>query len=233
MLKRNKYILVTGSSSGIGKQTALDLLKKKFFVIGISRNRPNIKNSKYLHLSLDLSDRASDKKILKSLKNKKVKLDGIVNNAGINLPNKFDKISLEDYNRVLKTNLEAPFFLTQKLIPIIKRGATLINISSFSSISGGPYSSHYAISKSGIETLTKNLAIFFRSKKIRVNAISPGLINTNMASNFKDHPYFNRILLNRVGTTAEISNVIQFLLSEGSSYINGQVLNVDGGMFLR
>ena len=108
-----------------------------------------------------------------------------------------------------------------------------MNISSFSSISGGPYSSHYAISKSGIETLTKNLSIFFSKKKIRVNAISPGLIRTRLAKNFKKHPYFNRILLNRIGETKEIADVVDFLLSDKSSYVNGQVLNVDGGMFLK
>ena len=109
-----------------------------------------------------------------------------------------------------------------------------MNISSFSSISGGPYSSHYAISKSGIETLTKNLAIFFKDKKIRVNAISPGLIKkTKLAKGFKNHPYFNRILLNRIGLPKEVSEVIYFLLSKSSSYINGQIINVDGGMFLK
>ncbi len=233
MLKKNKYILVTGTSSGIGKQTALDLLKRKFFVVGISRNKANIKNPKYLHLSIDLSERNNDEKVLKILKDKKIKLNGLVNNAGINLPNKFDKISLEDYNRVLKTNLEGPFFLIQKIIPIINTGAAIVNISSFSSISGGPYSSHYAISKSGIESLTKNLAIFFKSKKIRVNAISPGLIKTTMSANFKLHPFYDRILLERVGKPSEISKVIQFLLSNDSSYINGQIINVDGGMFLK
>jgi len=233
MSRKNKYILITGTSSGIGKQTALDLLKKNYFVIGVSRKKVDIKNSKYFHLSIDLLNRINDIKVLEFLKDEKIKLSGLVNNAGINLPNKFDKISLNDYNQILKTNLEAPFFLTQKIIPNFKNGASIVNISSFSSISGGPYSSHYAISKSGIETLTKNLAIFFKSKKIRVNAISPGLIKTSMSANFKLHPFYKRILLERVGKTSDVSEVVQFLLSKNSGYINGQIINVDGGMFFK
>ena len=84
-----------------------------------------------------------------------------------------------------------------------------------------------------IQNLVFNGSIFFSKKKIRVNAISPGLIRTRLAKNFKKHPYFNRILLNRIGETKEIADVVDFLLSEKSSYVNGQVLNVDGGMFLK
>lgn len=233
MSKKNKIYLVTGSSSGIGLSVVKLLLKKQFTIIGVSRSKVKINNKKYFHLQLDISNRQNDIQIYEFLKKKNFFLDGIINNAGINIPNKFNNIIKKDYDLVLKTNLEAPFFIVQKLIGLIKLGGSIVNISSFSSLSGGPYSSHYAISKSGIEALTKNLAIFFKEKKIRVNAISPGLIKTRLAKGFKKHPYFERIILKRIGLPSEIASVVYFLLSNNSSYINGQIINVDGGMFFR
>ena len=227
------FFLITGTSSGIGNTIAKNLLKKKLNVCGVSRSKNHIFHNNFHHIQGDIAQIDFIEKIFEFFKKKKIKLEGLVNNAGINIPNKFDKISRQDYDKVLEINIKSPFFLTQKMIPLFNKEASIVNISSFSSISGGPYSSHYAISKSGIETLTKNLSIFFGKKKIRVNAISPGLIRTRLAKNFKKHPYFNRILLNRIGETKEIADVVEFLLSEKSSYINGQVLNVDGGMFLK
>jgi len=227
------FFLITGTSRGIGNAIAKHLLKKKLNVCGVSRSKNNIFHRNFHHIQGDISQIESIEKIFKFFKKKKIKLEGLVNNAGINIPNRFDKISRKDYDKVLEVNIKSPFFLTQKLIPIFNKGASIVNISSFSAISGGPYSSHYAISKSAIETLTKNLSIFFSKKKIRVNAISPGLIRTGLAKNFKKHPYFDRILLNRIGETKEIAEVVDFLLSEKSSYVNGQILNVDGGMFFK
>ncbi len=225
--------LITGTSSGIGENIAKFFSRKKIYTIGVSRKKNQIQSKNFYHLQGDLADKKFIDEIKNFLITKKLKLDGLVNNAGINLPNKFNKISEDDYDKVMNNNLKAPFFLIQKLLPFFKNKSSIVNISSFSSISGGPYSSHYAISKSGIETLTKNLSIFFKDKKIRVNAISPGLIRTRLAKNFKNHPYFERILLNRIGETEEITNVVEFLLSNKSSYINGQIINVDGGMFLK
>jgi 3-oxoacyl-[acyl-carrier protein] reductase len=233
MQKKNKNILVTGTSSGIGKKIAQILLEKNYNVIGVSRKKVAFRNLRYKHLNYDISNRENDNKILKILKKNKIKLDGIVNNAGTNLPNKFSLIKKNDYDIVMKTNLEGPFFLTQKLIQILKAKASIVNISSFSAISGGPVSTHYAISKSGIEALTKNLAITLQNKKIRVNAISPGLIKTKMAKHPQKHPFYDRILAKRPGRPIDIANVTNFLLSENSDYINGQIINVDGGMFFR
>ena len=231
--KLSKNYLITGTSSGIGNAIAKYLLSKKHKVIGISRSKRNINNKNYIHIMEDISNRDCGKKVLEILVANKIKLDGMVNNAGINMPNIFDKISRTDYDKIMDVNLAGPFFLTQKITNRFNKQGSIVNISSFSSISGGPVSSHYAISKAGLEVFTKNLSIFFRKKKVRVNAISPGLIRTRLAKNFKKHPYYERILLNRIGEPQEIANVVDFLLSEKSSYINGQIINVDGGMFLK
>ena len=163
----------------------------------------------------------------------KENIDGLVNNLGSNIPQSFVEINEKSFDDVMNINLKFPFFLTKKLNNKLKKNASIVNISSFSAVSGGPVSSHYAIAKSGVETLTRNLAIFFKNKKIRVNAVSPGLIKTRLAKFPKKHPYFNRILLNRAGKKEEIANLICFLLSQEASYINGQTINADGGMFLK
>jgi 3-oxoacyl-[acyl-carrier protein] reductase len=231
--KLSKNYLITGTSSGIGNAIAKHLLSNKHQVIGISRSKNNINSKNYIHISEDISKEYCGKKVVEILKANKVKLDGFVNNAGINIPNKFNKISRTDFNKIMDINLAGPFFLTQIITNFFNKQASIVNISSFSAISGGPVSSHYAISKAGLEAFTKNLSIFFSKKKIRVNAISPGLIRTRLAKNFKKHPYYERILLNRIGEPKEIANVVEFLLSTKSSYINGQIINVDGGMFLK
>ena len=231
--KMSKSYLVTGTSSGIGNAITKYLLLKKHRVIGISRSEKNINNKNYIHIKQDISKKDCGKKVFEILKDNKIRLDGLVNNAGINIPNKFDKISREDFDKIMDVNLAGPFFLTQKIINLFNKEGSIVNISSFSAISGGPISSHYAISKAGLEVFTKNLSIFFSKKKIRVNAISPGLIRTRLAKNFKKHPYYERILLNRIGEPQEIANVVDFLISKKSSYINGQIINVDGGMFLK
>jgi len=232
MQNKKNVILISGTSSGIGFEIANLFLKNKNVVVGISRKN-RIVHKNYHHLKIDLSKRENDIIIKKFFDKKKFRLTGIVHNAGMNIPKKFNEITKKDYDIVMRTNLESVFFITQILIKYLKKNSSIVNISSFSSISGGPFSSHYAISKSGLETLTKNLAIFFRGKQVRVNAISPGLIKTKLAKGYKNHPYFNRVILNRVGKTIEIAEVVKFLISDKSSYINGQIINVDGGMFFR
>lgn len=226
-----KTYIVTGTSSGIGKSTVKILLKNKYKIIGISR-RQTIFHKNYKHINFDAGCKNLEFELKKKI-SKKIKIDGLVNNIGANIPQSFDKITEGTFDEVMNVNLKFPFFLTKHLLTNLKNNSSIVNISSFSAISGGPISSHYAIAKSGLETLTKNLAIFFKSKKIRVNAISPGLIKTRLAKFPNQHPYFSRIILGRAGKKEEIAKVIEFLLSHSSSYINGQTINVDGGMFLK
>ena len=112
----------------------------------------------------------------------------------------------------------------------MKIKSSIVNIASFSGQIGGPISTHYTVAKAGVIALTQNMAIHFSKKDIRVNSISPGLIDTKMAQNAEEHPLFNRVLMSRVGRPSEIASVVKFLLSDDSSYITGQTINVNGGM---
>jgi 3-oxoacyl-[acyl-carrier protein] reductase len=227
----SKTFIITGASTGIGNATAKILLKKRYKVIGLSRKK-SIFHKNYKHIFFDAGVENLETEINNKISMNE-NIDGLVNNLGSNIPQSFMDIDEKSFDKVISINLKFPFFLTQKLNKKLKKKASIVNISSFSAISGGPISSHYAIAKAGIETMTKNLAIFFKDKKVRVNAISPGLIKTKLAKFPQKHPYFNRILLNRAGKKEEIAHLICFLLSEESSYINGQTINADGGMFLK
>ena len=138
MSLKNKLVLITGCSSGIGLATTKYLISKKCRVIGISRKNIKLLNNKnFKHIKFDLTEFDKYDIITDYLKTKKLKIDFLLNNAGINIPNKFDKIDKNDFEQVLKTNTYAPFFLTQKLINFIKTKGSIVNISSFSAISGG------------------------------------------------------------------------------------------------
>jgi 3-oxoacyl-[acyl-carrier protein] reductase len=227
-----KTYLITGASSGIGLAAAKRLLKEGHNVIATynsdNSSLKKINNPKLTVFKLNLGIENSIKVFVAKIK--KVKLDGLVNNAGMNIPGSFDKINSRNWKKVNDVNLFGPFKLAQLLEKRFNTASSIINISSFCGQTGGPISSHYAVAKAGLISLTHNMAIHFSKRNIRVNCISPGLIDTKMAANAEKHPLYEQILLARVGKPSEVANTINFLLSDESSYITGQTINVNGGM---
>ena len=218
-------------SGGIGNAIVNQLIAEGFHVIGtFNNNEPKYKfsASQFKKIKLDLSRENEIKDFVSKIG--KLKISGLVNNAGMNDPGTFDKISSESWHNVINSNLFGTFKLSQSLIKNYKKKASIVNISSFSGQLGGPISTHYAVAKSGIISLTHNMAIHFSNKKIRVNCISPGLIDTSMAKNVKYHPFYERIFYREFRQPSEVADVVSFLLSEKSSYITGQTINVNGGM---
>jgi 3-oxoacyl-[acyl-carrier protein] reductase len=230
-MEKNIYV-VTGVSGGIGYEIAKTLLENNNKVIGtyyqtkISSKLSN--NDNFSSFKLDLGSEESIKSFANSIKD--ININGLVNNSGSNIPGSFDQINRETWTKVNDVNLLGPFLLSQSLEGSIKSNSSIVNISSFSGQLGGPISTHYTVAKAGVIALTQNMAIHFSKKNIRVNSISPGLIDTKMAQNADQHPLYERILLSRVGKPAEVASVVKFLLSDDSSYITGQTLNVNGGM---
>lgn len=228
-----KTFIITGASGGIGVEITKKLLKEGHRVIGTFLSNPKvlkkIRNPKLSFFQLDSKSEESIEEFKKNIKH--IKINGLVNNAGMNIPGSFGTINQKLWKEVHDVNLLGPYMITQKLEKNFLKDSSIINIASFSGQIGGPISTHYATAKSGLISLTHNMAVHFAKKKIRVNCISPGLINTKMAKNAKKHPMFSRIILNRVGEPHEIASVVSFLLSDNSTYITGQTINVNGGMF--
>ncbi len=239
-LLENKVALITGASRGIGKSIAEELYSQGA-TISVTYKENSARAEQVMDIDptkksgiyeLDVSSITSIRALVEQVKNRYGQIDILVNNAGINKPNDFDKISDDDWDEVLSTNLKGPFMLCRECLPLLKdKTSSIINISSVSGQYGGPRTTHYAVSKSGLLTLTQNLAIFCASRQIRVNAVSPGLIESEMAGAAKGLGVEEKILLKRMGKSSEVAQTVAFLASDMASYITAQTINVNGGLY--
>ena len=240
---RGKVALITGSSRGIGKAIAIEFAREGAdIIINYISNRDKAEElAEHIRekfgvrtfiLPFNISDRCEVNMARNVVREDLTKIDILVNNAGINKPNDFDCISDEDWDNVLNINLRGTFIVSQSFASLMSYGGCIINISSVSGQYGGPRTTHYAVSKGGVITLTHNMAIFFSKRNIRVNCISPGLIESDMANAAKNLGVVDRILLGRLGSVDEIAKAAVFLASDDASYITGHTLNVNGGLIL-
>lgn len=164
-------------------------------------------------------------------------IDVLVNNAGITKDMLLMRMKPEDFNEVINVNLIGTFNMTKNVINYMmkERKGRIINVSSVVGISGNAGQTNYASSKAGIIGFTKSLAKEVASRNILVNAIAPGFIQTDMTNILKENvkdEIAKTIPLKRMGTAKDVANVVKFLVSEDSSYITGQVIQVDGGMLM-
>lgn len=237
-----KVAVVTGASRGIGAGIA-QALAAEGAAVAVCYNQgvkgadsvvSEIEESggRAISVRLPVEDRAAIKKALDEITSKLGKIDILVNNAGINIPNDFDMISDGDWDKVIGVNLTGPFRVTQATLPHLTDGGSIINISSVSGQYGGPRTTHYCVSKAGLIALTQNLAIFCAKRKIRVNAISPGLIASEMAGAATGLGIEEKILLKKMGEYKDVAGAAVFLASDESSYITGHTLNVNGGLYI-
>ncbi len=237
---KGKVALVTGASRGIGKSIAQKLVEYgakilityKDNIAAANAVEKTLQGKTTIH-PLNVCDARSIDDLADFIKTKFKKIDILINNAGINKPNDFDKISEEDWDEVMDTNLKGAFLVSQKFLPLIRKGGSIVNISSVSGQYGGPRTTHYACSKAGLISLTQNMAIYCAKKKlgIRVNCVSPGLIESEMAGAAKDLGVNEKILLGRQGKPEEVAEVVAFLASEEASYITAQTININGGLY--
>ncbi len=249
MRLKNKVAMVTGSSRGIGKAIALSMAKEGANIaVCYSKNRREaIKTTaeiveigaKASIFKLNVKDRKSVKKAVIDIKSHFGRIDILVNNAGINITNDFDKITDKNWDMVVDTDLKGPFIVTQEVLKIMRqqKSGNIINIASLSGEDGGPRTPSYAAAKAGVLALTLNEAIFCAKFNIRVNAISPGVIASELTEKTM-HPDVKKkriaeILLGRFGKYEEIGPPAVFLASDDSSFITGEVLHVNGGAHLK
>ena len=239
MKLKNKNILITGIGKGIGKRVFLDCLKEGANVYGICKKKNNSVNQKAKIFVGDVTNKNFINKTFNYFKKRNIKLHGLVNNAGIRQRMNFKKITIKELNNVMNVNFFSIFFIIQKFIDLIdkKNHTSIVNLSSIVGRRGFNELSGYASSKAALDGLTKSLAIelSYNFKKLRINNVRPGFTKTSFYNDFKskNKKLYNWTILktpmSRWGEVEEISKLIIFLLSNDSTYINGQSINIDGG----
>lgn len=240
-----KVVIITGASRGIGNCIAYYLAKKNYQII--ANYNKSEKEAKELKEELlkegyvidifkaDVSKREEVKELIKFAIDKYENVDCIINNAGIDQIKMFTDITDNDWNNMINTNLNSVFYMCQEIIPymVSRKEGLIINISSIWGQIGASCESHYAVSKAGIDALTKSLAKELGPSNIRVNSIAPGFINTEMNSTFnkeEKEEIINNIPLQRMGEKMDIAKCIEWLLED--NYVTGQVIGINGGWLI-
>lgn len=242
-----KVALVTGGNRGIGKEIALVLAEDGYDIaLNYRRETEELEKVKNeiesigvtcLLVQGDVSVFEDCKNMVKQTIEKFGKIDCLVNNAGITKDTLFLRMKEEDFKSVIDVNLVGTFNVTKQVVPYMTkaRQGRIINLASVVGVSGNAGQANYSASKAGIIGFTKSLAKELASRNILVNAVAPGFIKTDMTAVLKDEQkeaIINNVPLRREGEAKEVASVVKFLAGEGSSYITGQVINIDGGMLM-
>ena len=239
---KNKKILITGATGGIGKALVkkfaslegsvlatgtkiekLEALKKEFSNINI--------------LKFDISDHSKIEEFVENVSSQLNGLDVLVNNAGINADNLSLRMKDEEWKKVIEVNLGATFFLCKYAIKKMLKNkyGRIVNITSVVGHTGNLGQANYAASKAGINGMSKSLAIEYAKKNITINCVSPGFIQSKMTDNIVESikaVLTSRIPMAKLGTGEDVSNTVAFLSSDAASYITGETIHVNGGMYM-
>ena len=235
-----KVALVTGASRGIGQAIALKLKKDGFRVLGTATSSSGVtilEDQGIEGLELDLNSSTSKQAFWQDIESKEVNISILVNNAGITRDNIVLRMSDDEWQDIMNVNLNGTFYLTKKILKMMLKlkWGRVINITSTSASIGNKGQSNYSAAKAGVEAFTKSLAREVGKRNITINSIAPGFISTDMteqndAVNSED--LINEIPLGRFGKPEEIAHLTSFLCSEEASYITGQVLHINGGLYM-
>jgi len=243
MRLENKKALVTGALRGIGKTIADLFIAEGAEVWGLDYKTPEdlpqraaAANGKLHWIQLDLSELNSVDEVIENVIKESGGFDILVNNAGITKDNLSFRMSMEEWQKVIDINLSAAFFVARTVARdmIKKRAGSIINMSSVIGIHGNGGQANYAASKAGLIGITKSIANEVASRGVRANAIAPGYIESDMTAAVPEEAkkkMLEVIPMKRTGKQDDVANAVLFFASDDSSYITGQVLPVDGGMF--
>jgi len=238
--------IVTGASQGIGKAIALELAREGVEVVLVDIQKEKLEEvadeisenkGKAAVFSADVSRMDEAMKVVEEVVKSSKKIDYLVNNAGITRDNLLMRMKEEEWDSVLKVNLKGVFNFSKAVIRnmINNRYGRIVNISSIVGLIGNAGQCNYSASKAGVIGFTKSLAREVASRGITVNAVAPGYISTPMTESLPEsvkQKFRDWIPVKRFGTPEEITHAVKFLLSDEAAYITGQVINVNGGMFM-
>lgn len=248
LLLNDKIVLVTGSSRGIGRAVALESARSGAHIV-ITYNTEADRADRVaaeirglgreaLSLQVDVSSRVNVQKMISRTIKAFSRIDVLINNAGILQQKPFLEITDNDWERMMDVNLKGAFICSQEVFPVMQKQGKgiIINMASSGGQLGGPLAVHYSASKAGVICLTKSLARIGAPYGIRVNCIAPGLIDTEMT---RDEIYSDagrektgQIPVQRPGTADEVAHAAVFLASGDASYVTGQTINVNGGLYM-
>ena len=243
----NQIAIVTGAGRGIGRAIAVRFANEGARVACVSLTEANAKRTAdeiniiradaAKAYAVDVADHAAVQKIGAQILEDFMKIDILVNNAGVTRDGLAMRMSIEDWDAVVNTNLRGAFNFTQAIVRSMtkQRSGRIINISSVIGLIGNAGQTNYAASKAGLIGFTKSLAKELASRNITVNAVAPGFITTDMTADLSDEikkTIHAKIPLSRTGTPEEIASAVAFLASAEANYITGQVLCVDGGIVM-
>ncbi|AVK82810.1 3-oxoacyl-ACP reductase [Lysinibacillus sp. B2A1] len=243
---KNKIILVTGASRGIGQATAVKLAENQAKLILHGRTKESLKSTIDLVQKFecepfivlyDMTDELAMKQAIIAIKKQYGRLDGLVNNAGIMEEGLLGMLKTNIIQNMMQVNVTSVILQIQYAAKLMMKNesSAIVNVSSIIGMNGAAGSVAYSASKAAIVGLTKSAAKELAASNIRVNAVSPGFIETSLTAHYKGErkeKVLNNIKMNRFGQADEVANVILFLLSGLSSYVTGQTIGVDGGMVI-
>ena len=238
----DRTALVTGASRGIGKSIAERLVDDGFFVVGTSTTDSGVENiegwlgDRGIGLMMRVEDRALVEASVQRISERCGDVSVLINNAGITHDSLLVRMKDDEWSDVIETNLAGTFRLCKSVLrSMIKaRWGRIVNVSSVVARMGNPGQTNYAASKAGIEGFTRALAQEVGSRGITVNCVAPGFIDTDMTAMLGDTQVDNlaaTIPLGRIGSPQDVASAVSFLVSEDASYITGETLHVNGGLY--
>ena len=235
-----KTALITGASRGIGNAIALHLKNEGYRVLGTATTQANaskLEDQGIEGLVLDLNSFNSKEQLWEEVESKKIQISVLVNNAGITRDNIVLRMSEDEWQDIMNENINGTFYLSKKVLKMMLKlkWGRIINITSTSASIGNRGQSNYSAAKAGVEAFTKSLAREVGKRNITINSIAPGFIDTDMtqqSDGVNADELIKEIPLGRFGKPDEVAHLASFLCSEEASYITGQIIHINGGLYM-
>jgi len=239
---KDKKILITGATGGIGKAMVKKFVSLDGDVLATGTKEENLENLKKEFptikiLKFDISDHDKIEEFIENANSELKGLDVLVNNAGKNMDNLSLRMKIDEWKKIIDINLTSTFLLSKNAIKKMLKNkyGKIVNITSIVGHTGNLGQSNYSASKAGIIGMSKSLAIEYAKKNININCVSPGFIQSKMTDNIAENiktMLTSKIPMSKLGTGDDVANTVAFLASDAASYITGETIHVNGGMYM-